>query len=275
MTSGSAAPALDPVAVRAAARSKEAGQVIEVTNEAAIAGCRDLGDEHADTSLPWARGRAAIRDSLKAMGRARGASHVQYSDHITIDSGAQREHGHFYDCTSPAATPRTPRPPLLVAFSGQLEILPAGTLHGPSLESDTATAFGVSGNLEYILSPLVALGVNPGVVLGLKDGDAMASATQLDLRARIRFGKLVGDGFGAHVYTTGGGSWIFMPNGAPTSKGASFGVGAGVSHRVERSTFVTLEVGFQYGFQNASVKDVDVEASSRLFHVGFGIGSYL
>jgi hypothetical protein len=50
---------------------------------------------------------------------------------------------------------------------------------------------------------------------------------------------------------------------------------AGVTRRVDRLSFVTFEVGFQAGFQNATVRDTDIELSSRLFHVGRGFGRYL
>lgn len=63
-----------------------------------------------------------------------------------------------------------------------------------------------------------------------------------DLRGpRVRIGKLVGDGFGAHVHASIGASSIVLPNGAPTSFGAAAGFGVGVSHSVERTAFVTLE----------------------------------
>lgn len=48
-----------------------------------------------------------------------------------------------------------------------------------------------------------------------------------------------------------------------------------MTRRVDRLSFVTFEVGFQAGFQNATVRDTDIELSSRLFHVGLGFGRYL
>jgi hypothetical protein len=167
------------------------------------------------------------------------------------------------------------------AFSAQLELLPVGIFHaegsGPSdpVEADIATAYGLSGSLEYIVAPDAALGVNPGVVLGLKPDGATTSATEIDLRARLRLGRLSNDGFGAHAYVSAGASWISFPGNAPTSFGAIIGVGIAVSHPVEHAAFITVEVGYQLGFQSATVRDEDVEASSRLFHIALGIGRYL
>jgi hypothetical protein len=315
---GEVAAPREPAAVQAARKAKAAGQVIEAANDAAVQDCRDLGEADEFTATPGARGQLGIREALKATGRTRGASHVRYSSHVTlVESGAQREHGQFYDCAPPplaavsaaaparvaseAAVPATaaaatatvtatgagggtaapsgPSRPVVAALSGQLELVPVGTLHTNEnmqpLEADISTAFGVSANVEAILPPYIAIGVNPGVVLGLKSGAAMASATQLDLRARMRVGHVAPEGFGEYGYVTAGGSWILEPNDGETSAGFSFGVGAGVTRRVDRLSFVTFEIGFQAGFQNATVRDTDVELSSRLFHVGIGFGRYL
>lgn len=114
------------------------------------------------------------------------------------------------------------------------------------------------------------------MVLGLK-GEGMDSATQFDLRARARLGTLVSDGSGAHVYASAGASWIVVPGDAPTSIGAIVGFGAAVGHPVDRSVFITFELGYQFGFQNATLDELnrDIELSSRLFHIGLGIGSCL
>jgi len=260
-----------------------AGGLVEVTDPDAVRRCRDLGEEAIDTSRPGARGRLGLREALKEIGRARGASHIEYAGYVVLaDSNAQRERGHFYDCT--ISMPAAAAPPLRsfatrTSYTGQIDVFPVGSLRAKldtqALEGDTVTAYGVSGSFEYIVAPGVALGVNPGVVLGLKGPADTTSDTEYDVRARLRVGKLVGDGLGAHLYASGGISWLVMPGDAPTAVGAIVGFGAGVSHPVDSSTFVTLELGYQYGFQSASVGTVDIEAASRLFHIGLGIGSYL
>jgi hypothetical protein len=311
---------LDPATVRAAEKVKAAGGVIQVTNPDTVRGCRDLGEEHVDSAKPGPRGRFGIRAALMDIGRERGASHVHYSGYVVlVGSNAQREYGHFYDCTEPAVPPATtaatapaatetgptatetgptatetgptatetgptaaaPGGRPSNAYSAQLELLPVGTLRVQApdqprpLEGDTVAAYGVSGTFEYLVTPDVALGVNPGVVLGLKsDGDKI-SATEFDLRGRIRLGRLSNDGFGAHGYASFGASWIALPGDTPTSFGAVAGFGVAVSHPVEHAAFITVEVGYQFGFQSATVGNVDVEVSSRLFHIALGIGSYL
>lgn len=44
---------------------------------------------------------------------------------------------------------------------------------------------------------------------------------------------------------------------------------------MEHGAFITVEVGYQLGSQSATVNNEDVEASTRLFHIALGIGSYL
>ena len=56
-----AVPVLDPAMVRAAAKAKAVGAVIQVTNPDAVRGCRDLGEEQVDTAKPGVRGRFVIR----------------------------------------------------------------------------------------------------------------------------------------------------------------------------------------------------------------------
>jgi hypothetical protein len=45
--------------------------------------------------------------------------------------------------------------------------------------------------------------------------------------------------------------------------------------RVAPSSFFTLELGFQTGFQSVTIGSFDAELSSRLFHIGFGFGHLL
>jgi hypothetical protein len=93
--------------------------------------------------------------------------------------------------------------------------------------------------------------------------------------ARLRLGKPSDNGFGAHGYATAGASWIAFPGDIPSASGAVVGFGLAVSHPVEHAAFVTVEVGYQLGFQDVTVNSTSVDAASRLFHIALGIGSYL
>jgi hypothetical protein len=252
--------------VKAAVPAQADIAVHEVTDPDAISGCRDLGEEHADTKLSGASGRLEIRNALKQIGQARGASHVLYTGFdMLAGSHALRGRGHFYDCRAsvPGAAAAGRRS---IAVSAQLELLPVGTLGTESDGLEAIAAYGISGNLEYRVAPEVGLGVNPGVVFGLRSERRPASATEFDLRARLRIGNLSNDGFGGHGYASAGASWIIRPNDAPTSFGAVLGLGLAVSHPVGHTAFLTVEVGYQFGTQSGF--------STQLFHIALGIGSY-
>src|SRR4029078_4514892 len=142
-----------------------------------------------------------------------GASHVLYTGFdLLAGNHALRGHGHFYDCRAPASSVPAAAPAARrsIAVSAQLELLPVGTLHleatgqNDALEVDTVTAYGISGNLEYLIAPHAALGLHPGLVLGLKGERGPPSATEIDLRARLRLGRLSTDGLGGHVYVSAG-----------------------------------------------------------------------
>jgi len=316
---GSASSVPDVATVQAGARAKSSGTLIEVSDPAAVAGCRDLGERYEETSVRGARGRLELRGTLKSQGRARGASHVRYSGYAVLDFNGQGERGHFYDCSPTGLLPPAPPPRATasagaaaapgiatpadagapsagtvstgaagtrrsaIAFTGQFEFVPVGAVHTKVNDQSTdlavGTSYGVSGNLEILPLPNLAIGLNPGVTFGLKGDMATAAATQVDVRARARVGRLAADGLAGYLYGTGGLSWIVAPNGGETSMGPIVGIGAGVSHRVDDSTVVAFEVGYQFGFQSLPTRSdgvsgpqTEVELSSGLFHIGFSVG---
>jgi hypothetical protein len=309
-------PAASPGPIAPA--SATAAPIIGITDAASVAGCRDLGEGHADTLRLGAPGRLDIRNALKSLARIRGASHVRYRGYAVVPDPAsrtmQREYGEFYDCAlRPVAAATEPvsasvdrgvhNPPGVsvvrdiseagtsdrkagsesplptAAIGGQFELLPAGVVSNANRSDlppgDIATTVGVSGSAELFIGSSVAVGVNPGMVISLKGGNSRFSATQYDLRGRVRIGKLVDDRFTAHVYGSAGGSWIVSRDDDPTAAGPIFGFGAGVSQRLEGSTFVTFELGYQVGFQKTSVNSVELDGSSDLFHVAIGIATTL
>jgi hypothetical protein len=291
-----ARPALDAALVQRAREARQTGKLIDVTSPAEVEGCRDLGSDFERSDLDGLTGRARIRVALRRIARARGASHMLYFEY----SGGvvQTERGRFFDCTGddlaaspPSLAPIVAPPPAdgavtasaparLGAASVQLDILPAGaigsTVQQRSVSVDARTAVGMTAALEYFLHPQIALGLAPGLVFGIKpDGEMQsASATQLDVRARLRFGQLQRDGLALSGYATLGGSWLFPPNDGDTSSGLSAGFGFGVSYPV-RGGFLLFELGYQFGDQSIANDQGDIKLSTHLLHIGLGVGSYL
>jgi len=286
------APSLDPALMQRSAEAKASGQLLDIANPATVAGCRDLGSDAAESDLEGIRGRGRIRIELRSTARTRGASHVLYSDYHS--GNVQTERGRFFDCsgeaplpgsapigsaTGGAAAPAGPPAPRMGSISVQLDLLPTGSLgtkvNGQSMSVDTEMAFGLTGGLEYYPTPSISLGLAPGLVFGLKGDGASSSATQLDLRGRLRFGQLARDAFAVNGYVTIGGSWIYLPDDGGTSSGGTFGLGVGASYPVSRDAFLMFDVGYQIGGQSVTVAGTDFELSSNLLHFGIGFGSYL
>ncbi|MEO7730450.1 MAG: hypothetical protein ABIY55_05720, partial [Kofleriaceae bacterium] len=282
--------------VQRAREAKQTGKLIDVMSPTAMDGCRDLGTAVERSDADGVKGRARIRFALRRIAQARGASHMFYFEHR--DGDVQTENGRFFDCTgddvaapmsSPMSSPTPPpaggavtasAPAHLGAASVQLDILPAGSISAAGMAMtttrDTATTVGVTAALEYFLIPQVAVGFAPGVVFGVKsDEPEPSSATQLDVRGRLRFGQLQRDGLALSGYVTLGGSWLFLPQHAGTSSGASTGFGFGVSYPLRNGSFMMFELGYQFGDQSVAGGVADVEISTQQLHIGLGVGSYL
>ena len=281
--------------VAQARQAQASGQLIDVAREAAVAGCHDLGSEAASSQLDGLPGRAHLRVDLRKIGRARGASHVLYSDYRA--GAIQREHGQFFDCSgdfvtappAPAVAAVVAEPPPRGAVGLQVELLPAGSLDFPdsgqssnATHTEAATAFGVTGVVEWFASEGIALGFVPRAVFGIKpDGAGGESATQLDVRGRLRFGQLDRDGLALSGNITLGAAFLYLPDDFGSTSGALFGFGVGVTYPLRGRGFFSFDVGYQLSDQGTAtpsgpfVPGTEVGLSTKLLHVGIGFGSYL
>ena len=167
-----------------------------------------------------------------------------------------------------------------LSASAQLELLPVGNAHveAGDLENDeaTATAFGVSGAIDYAVHPNVSVGFAPRVIFGVKASDAPDSVdagTEYDLRARIKAHAAVAPRIEAYGFLAPGYSLITSPDeDDETSKGLAIGFGAGATYELSPTAFVSGELGYQLGFQGFEVQGQDVTASTSYLHVGVGGG---
>jgi len=277
----------DPALVAAAVAAKASGTLLEVTDPAAIASCRELGHDSAASAIAGARGHLQLRTGLRERGLRRGASHLRYQNYL--DGAVQSEAAQFYDCAGTTADPAASGVQAGAAASAaaaapvgsvaiQLDLIPAGSLHtniaGIAADADTQTTVGISGNLDWFVSRYFAFGFAPGVILGLKGTGDTASATQLDLRASVAVGPMAGAGLAVHGYATVGGSWLFLPGNSDSSSGATLGLGVAARYRIADSEFLTFDVGYQFGSQSMMVQGTDVDLASNVLHLGIGVGTY-
>ena len=288
--------AADPERTRRAA-APVPGTVVELDDSQPAKGCKDLGRVSVVSGEGGSRGRDAIRSELRTAAIARGASHLRYLDYRP--GAKQRETAQLYYCEiSPLPAPAPPPPPPPTssedsiapvirrsypygAAAIQLELVPVGALtigpqdHGAKVDAEQT--WGGSASLEYLAAPYMAIGLEPGIVFGLKGTGATAAAsssTQLDLRVRVRIGSLVTThSFALQGYATAGVSWVFPMIGDGTARGLIGGVGIAATVPLRGAQFVALDAGYQYGWQ--TVGGADGDFSTRFLHLGVGLDTYL
>jgi hypothetical protein len=264
-----------PALVSAAAAAKDSGNVLFVVDPAEVVDCSELGQASVTSAVEGRQGRARLRIELRKAAVDRGASHLHFSGFQ--DGSSQRETAQFYDCTAPRIAVAKLAGPSLASPKGaiaiQLDLVPVGSLSpgGGSMNVDTATTYGVSASLDYFARPFVAIGFAPGLIVGQGE-HAMSSATQFDLRGRIRIGNLASDGLAMAAYGTVGYSLLILPR--STSSGATLGFGVAANYAISGSGFLTIDAGYQLGVPSA-LGNADFDASSNFFHLGIGIGIYL
>jgi hypothetical protein len=159
----------------------------------------------------------------------------------------------------------------------QFEMMPVGTVSlksGPiDISNDTALAGGISARMEYDVLPFLSVGIAPRIIFNVKAEEADESVDEVDLRARVTGHYHVLPGLEVFGFVAPGYSLLLPKTGALENypRGFSVGAGAGVNLDVSKSTFVSLEGGYQMGFQE--FQDADVELSTDYLHVGLGVGT--
>ncbi len=247
--------------------------LVKLADAEVIAHCEYLGRESRSSEIAGARGRAQIRAELRKAAADHGASHMRFSDYQ--DGSTQSEVARLYGCRDLGGSrSRLPRGALVI-FA---DLLPKPSLStnvtGTSQQFNGVTAYGLSANFDYFLSPHMSIGLAPRYTFGLQGEGATSSATQLDLLGRISFGTRAGDGASVRAYGTVGPSWILIPPGF-TSSGVAYGLGGVVSLPVGEFSFFSVDIGYQFGGQTVSNGAQDIDAATNFFHVGIGVGSFL
>jgi len=167
-------------------------------------------------------------------------------------------------------------------IGGSLGISPIGSVQenviflGTPLEAsaDTATAFQINGLIEYRVSPLVAIGFAPGIILHVKPGDNSDSGSALDLPIRIAVGAPVSPQVRLYGFASTGYSVLFPPSdrgdlGHPA--GFMIGFGGGAAYRVAPKLALTGELGYQFRFPSTTLQGQDVSMHLNYLTLAFGI----
>jgi hypothetical protein len=171
-------------------------------------------------------------------------------------------------------------------------IMPAGSMRfDRNLQStptkataDAASAVAVAPFIDVAVSPYVAFGFSPQIILHVKaEGDSGQSATEYDLRARLTARAPVSPTANLFGRFSPGFSIIDIPSGDsggaitlsdPLGLLLDFSVGAEVAF--QPNLFFVSELGYQLGFQSAKLNDtagnsMDVALNTRYLHFGIGL----
>jgi hypothetical protein len=171
-----------------------------------------------------------------------------------------------------------------VRLGAELSILPTGSLtaeaNNQSMSVDTATAIGVGAVLQFPLNSIFTVDLAPRYVFNVKGNDDDESATELDLRARLTAGGRVAPAVRLYAAVEPGYSILFPPD-APSGiemsnpKGLTLGLAAGAAFTVQPRLQVTGEIGYQFGFQSATVsvlgQSADFDLKSNYLHIALGL----
>ena len=155
-------------------------------------------------------------------------------------------------------------------YGADFEVLPAGSLHqtagfGQVADASADTAYALGAIIEQRAGSLLSFAFAPRLLWNIGPADAVTSASQgsssptgkeLDLRARIAAAAPLGDRTRVFVYLAPGYSLGFESVAGSTSEvhphGAIAGAGLGVAYALDRRMALTIDLGYQRGYQGYS-----------------------
>jgi hypothetical protein len=162
------------------------------------------------------------------------------------------------------------------------EIIPSGNLKatsgGMSNDFSLATAYAVTGLIDYRVSPLLSVGFSPRYVASIKPSNDTSgqTASAVDLRARLTARtqvapQIMAFGYGAIGYTT-----VLLPSQGtgtqpPNPTGFSLTFAAGAAYEINPRMMLTGELGYTLGFEGVSFMGTDVTYNVNLLHLGVGL----
>jgi outer membrane protein W len=167
----------------------------------------------------------------------------------------------------------------------QIEVLPVGSAKqsegGQSMSMDTDVAYGISGAVDYAVTPYLSVGAAPRLVLNVKPKDAadgVDAAKQIDLRARVLAHFQVQPKLELYASLAPGYSIITSSvDGVDSATGFAIAGAVGATYDVAPRVFLSGEVGYQRVFASQDIdfggakQSVDFDLS--YMHIGLGAGT--
>ena len=166
----------------------------------------------------------------------------------------------------------------------ELALMPSGTFTSDfanvRLDSDADTAYAVGFFVEDRITPLISVGFAPRMVVNVAPSNSdRETGQQLDLRAKLGVGKEVLPRLRVFGNFYPGYSIGFPPSDSMITThphGFILGLGGGVGFALGKRSELSVELGYQWGFQGGSqnvplIGNVDYTLEDSYFHVAFGI----
>ena len=166
--------------------------------------------------------------------------------------------------------------------SGRLDLIPFGEIRTKEadmgqIEVGADTGFGIGGSIEFPLARQFSLGFSPRYLFKVKGEPHRDAGSQLDLAVRAKFHFPVNPRAKLFGFLSPGYSMVGVPDssvfGGLDPGGLILGIGGGADIMVGRRVFITLELGYTWGFQSASEAGEKYTYATNLAHLGLGIGS--
>lgn len=184
--------------------------------------------------------------------------------------------------------------PSRLRVQAQVEVLPTGseslnadTPNGTSsLSMDADVAYGITGMIDYDLTPYLAVGVAPRLVLNVKVNDPAfrdRAGEELDLRAHVLGHLPVAPGVELYASLSPGYADL-LDDAHSTLSGFALAGALGATFRVSPRVFLSGELGYQRVFSSRDTtfeipgtgtpfvikNDVDLS----YLHIGLGAGTH-
>jgi hypothetical protein len=157
-----------------------------------------------------------------------------------------------------------------------LSPMPVGTFKtkvaGTEISDDLKFAFGIMPTFDLGIGQFLFVGLAPQFIFNVKGKDSTGDAAkELDLRARVGGLAKVADTIRVFGYAAPGYSIIMFPNkpsGVDNPAGLVLGFAAGAMADIAPTTYLSAEIGYQLGFQEAN----SIDSKSNYLHIGVGLG---
>lgn len=146
---------------------------------------------------------------------------------------------------------------------------------GQKVSTDTAVAFGLRPAFDYSINKYLFVGFGPQFLFNVKADSGSDAGKAVDLLLRVGGHAPVADNVQLYGYLAPGYSVIYPPTGNEDPSGFVLGVAVGALFSINERLFASADIGYQLGYQEATVLGADFDYHLRYLLIGLGIGMKL